>query len=118
MDTTHLTRSANHVTGHLYVYQWIVAGLVTSVEDEKIKFQVNAWPNPTPGNLTISFELQKPTEVEVRVLDENGKVLSKSIDKNFSPGRHDIDYTIDKRGVFFVVMIFDGTPVTTKIVRE
>lgn len=118
IDTTHLTRSETHSTGHLYLYQWVVDGLVTAVENEKIKFEVTTWPNPTHGNLNVSFDLEKQTEVDIRILDENGKALTKTGTRTYLAGKHNLEYTIDKQGILFVVMTFNGALVTSKIVRQ
>ncbi|MBL7849802.1 MAG: T9SS type A sorting domain-containing protein [Cyclobacteriaceae bacterium] len=118
IDTTHLTRSVNHSTGHLYIYQWVIDGLVTSVENEEIKFEVIVWPNPTHGNLNVAFDLEKQTEVEIKILDVNGGPIAKTVAGNYPAGRHELGYNIDKKGIFFVVVIFDGTPISSKIIGQ
>lgn len=48
---------------------------ISNIEDELAGTEINAYPNPTQGQLTVSYDFPKFIEAEVRLMDLTGRTL-------------------------------------------
>ena len=46
-----------------------------NIEDELAGTEINAYPNPTQGQLTVSYDFPKFIEADVRLMDLTGRTL-------------------------------------------
>ena len=118
LDTTALTRSDSHAAGHLYLYEWTIDGIVTSVESQDIPFRVDLWPNPTLNRLHVEFKLRKPTDVSIQLIDATGRILEEVKNRRFDEGKNDLELTIKEPGMVYLNIYFDGAKTTAKIIRQ
>ena len=79
-----------------------------------------AFPNPFRGKTTVFAELKQPEHLTVNITDQNGKLIMKLADGNFTAGRH--EFVIDaaalnlKNGIYFYNMVTGNTKVSGKLV--
>jgi len=80
------------------------------------KFEVQLYPNPTPGEVNIDLKPGALREILVTVFDITGKPV---LVRNYSPsGRIIFDMTGRATGMYFVRIDFDGHSVLKKLVVE
>ncbi len=65
----------------------------TYIESNDLRQSFNAFPNPSTGNVTITFTLAKAGSVTVRISDNTGKkVVDVVTNKSYEIGKHNIEY--------------------------
>ncbi len=63
------------------------------------------YPNPTPNDFKIEFELTKPSNVTISLMSSNGKLIEKTILKNLPQGKNAFEKQVNTElsdGVYFV----------------
>lgn len=70
-------------------------GTIISVGEKKMiqSFEVEAYPNPFAGNITIKFKNEKSGRVSINLLSLNGRLLHSISDQEYSAGHHLINWT-------------------------
>jgi hypothetical protein len=93
----------------------------TAEEHAAVFFQTRVFPNPTTGELTLSYKLQSRTDVEVFLLDQSGKTLGKLVGVN---QQHTGEYHVPvdlrqlSQGVYFISFRFGEQLVVKKVIRN
>jgi hypothetical protein len=87
IDTTNAVKAATHATTHLYSLQWTINKLETgiSIITQQYKTIVSAYPNPFHDNITISYTLEKTSNVRVDILAINGSLIKTLVKQNNVP---------------------------------
>ncbi len=77
-----------------------------------------AYPNPFNGELTISFSLEKETELTLSIYDINGRLIKNILQGNISAGYHSIQWnsTDAASGVYFIHLQFAQSHKTVKAI--
>jgi len=77
---------------------------------------LSLYPNPTAGEATISFNLTKPTQVELTVFDALGRQVEVLKSGRLPAGNQIIRWnsTIRTKGLFFVRLTLDGQSAGTQ----
>jgi hypothetical protein len=88
---------------------------------ENIGFKV--FPNPGNANSNIRFTLQQPQQVQVRVLDMTGRVVSQPAEGQLAAGEHRFDLCADcgstmSEGLYMVQIQVGNRHVSRKFVAE
>ncbi len=80
--------------------------VLTSVRDWKELSALTVYPNPSHGWLTLDFSLATATDLQVQLMDVNGK-LWLSTDRMFPAGQHrfDLDAQLLPDGVYFLRLL-------------
>jgi len=76
---------------------------------------VNCSPNPGPGVITIALSSVPAGGITTRCMDRNGKSICTMIIRN-SSGR--LDLARYPKGVYFIVMEYDGARLTVPVVTQ
>jgi hypothetical protein len=122
VDTTELTRSSTHETSHLYVVEWTVGEIVTDISVVERNIDISVYPNPTSGELNISYTLDKPTTVRVSLLDASGKKIKTLINHDQPAGEHQWSFKSDSAmqhpGSYLLKLDFDRSVLIRKLVKE
>ena len=63
-------------------------------------FTMNAFPNPTSGEITISFDLPENAKVAVRIYNLYGQLISASEDAILSYGSHKVRWHAGTAGIY------------------
>ncbi|MFW6019224.1 MAG: T9SS type A sorting domain-containing protein [Bacteroidales bacterium] len=79
------------------------------------KLNINLYPNPVSDQATVEFELDKPSEVILRVYDINGKLMNAKED-NLSSGQQSIKLDVSNmdKGNYILQMTYDGNKTSSK----
>jgi len=74
------------------------------------------YPNPFNGSTKIRFEINKKATVSIEIFDITGKKLVELVNKQFTSGQYEVDYTTNENssGVYFYSLSVDGTILDTK----
>lgn len=92
-------------------------------------FDVNAnealalkvFPNPASVNINVTFELQKTSQVNILVMDMNGKVVTTLLQSQLLLGQHNLNHDISNqlsRGMYFLSLQTDQGIMTQKFVVQ
>jgi hypothetical protein len=76
------------------------------------------FPNPTHGTATISLELTRDEKVSITVVNIDGKVMLKQLDKTIKAGKQQISLSTAslKEGTYFVLVSYGATTSKMKMV--
>jgi hypothetical protein len=85
----------------------------TSIFDQTVLY-----PNPASGTVHLAFTLQKPTAVNILLMDLGGKVLQQTGEQPFDVGRHELSFEISgiPKGIYLMRMESLETRKTLKLV--
>ena len=74
------------------------------------------YPNPFNGATKIRFEINKKATVSIEIFDITGKKLVELVNKQFTSGEYEVDYTSNDNssGVYFYSLSIDGIILDTK----
>ena len=82
----------------------------TSNDDISLaQMDVKVFPNPTPGNSIIEFELIKASHVKISLFDTIGSELNVVSNQRFSPGSHQVrvDLSSVSQGHYYLRLVTD-----------
>ncbi|MEM9928369.1 MAG: alpha-amylase family glycosyl hydrolase [Bacteroidota bacterium] len=84
--------------------------LPTSLNDRQItRLQLNVFPNPTAGDLNVTFELAAPTPVTLDLMDATGRAIQSLYQGALPGGVQQLNFQLEQRpaGLYFL-RISDG----------
>lgn len=98
---------------------WIPAsGNNTSVDNELAALGLKLFPNPAKDQLSLNYELEEYADVQIRLLDMQGRALFLSQGKQ-APGPHTITFDLrDKKlveGIYFIQFQIEGKSLSQKL---
>ena len=85
-------------------------GQVTAT-DENIMASLSSnlfcYPNPFNPEITISFTVSKPTDIEIKVFNVRGQIIEKLLDEQKEVGKHSIIFNAKEysSGIYFIQLI-------------
>lgn len=90
--------------------------VTVAIEDTKNLTSLTMYPNPTNGNVTLSFELMNREEVSISVYDLAGKMISTQQD-DLSSGAHtlNINMSNESAGIYWVNIRTNTTQQTLRL---
>jgi len=104
---------------NLYIDNFSASG-VTSIDNSLNPFSINLsiFPNPTQSSSTISFDLDKASDVQVKVFDLLGREVQTVVDAKLADGNHTLAIDNLSNGIYTVRITVDGASVTQKLIRN
>jgi hypothetical protein len=87
-----------------------------SVDPPKTADKVSIFPNPATGRFTLTFSLDKESEIRVDIIDPGGKIVKQVLrGKKFRPGPHAIEVSTEglEPGVYITRLQPGDGPVST-----
>jgi len=99
-------------------------GFLAQIEENKFvkpdnpDFDFEIYPNPFSSNATISFTLDQPEQVQIRLYDLSGNDILTIASKNFGDGDHDISFSGAglQKGFYICMITTDKTTYSKKII--
>ena len=81
---------------------------------------LNAYPNPSGGQFSVSFAVGSKRDVEVQLVDTNGQVLYSKIQDSNLPGIHNIsmDASSLPKGNYYVRLVSDGQVLSKPVILQ
>ncbi|MFH0867573.1 MAG: M64 family metallopeptidase [Bacteroidota bacterium] len=122
-DTTVLTRSDDHWTTHIYNVTWNITKSLTGIN---INTQMNStdillYPNPFSDKLNISYHIDAETKVVIEIIDANGKIVKKVINKKQSAGNYELSLDAAEigniKGTNFIRFTFNNHIIVEPIMK-
>ncbi|MGY8989186.1 MAG: M43 family zinc metalloprotease [Flavobacteriales bacterium] len=80
------------------------------------KLALSVYPNPTNNNVNVIFELEKNTNIEVRMYNVLGSEVATLISNEMEEGYHSVHLNLDdiEEGLYFISIILEGVIMETK----
>lgn len=98
--------------GGTYRTQLTGNGIINSIDDNYIGsgsgiFRISAVPNPADDNINIRFEIDKPSNVKMELVNTLGTVVEVLLDKQIDKGAYESSYSVAglNPGVYFIRII-------------
>lgn len=93
LDTTYLTKNAQHPTSHLYTVTWNINKTSTGIDitDKTNASAITIFPNPFTENLALKTEIDEPTDISIIITDITGKTMKKINYGMLDAGTHEMD---------------------------
>jgi hypothetical protein len=88
---------------------------------EKSPLNLSAHPNPFSNNLELQFELTGNSDITLKIVDANGRVIHFQNEPNLSAGHHTIPVTITgamPSGACFAIVSDGRTGSIIKLIRQ
>lgn len=102
-----LTEAANSIKGEL----------VSAEPESDVPFDFTLhqnYPNPFNPSTTITFALDKPSRINLKIFDVQGQVVSALINSSYSSGNHTINFNANNlpSGIYFYSLTVSGKTMT------
>lgn len=82
-----------------------------NIEDMMNPFRLVVFPNPSYSQININFQIEDPCQVQINVINKTGELVAKICDKNFSRGKHQLNYDLESKkidkGIYFLKFTID-----------
>jgi hypothetical protein len=91
---------------------------IENLETNTLFDNVNIYPNPTSGNLSIDFKLEKASLIDITLYDINGKKVFSSKLKYYPSGVNSENLNLSKyttKGIYFLDINIEKNKMTKKI---
>jgi hypothetical protein len=125
IDTTTAVKADNHATTHLYSLNWTINKLVTSISinTQQYKTIVSTYPNPFHDNITISYTLEKKSNVRVDILAINGSLIKTLVKQNNVPAgeyKNTVNFSAKNlpASMYLIRYTIDNYSYTEQIIKE
>lgn len=94
-------------------------GLFTKLNNsDKNESNIQVFPNPTNGNVSISFGLENQQNAHIRVLDLNGKLMFSTKFYNVMMNTEEVKLEELMSGIYFIQIILNSEVRTFKILKN
>ena len=124
-DTTAAVKSSANATTHIYSIQWTIDKLMTNISINTLQYKtkVSAFPNPFHDHITISYTLEKTSNVRVDILDLNGSLIQTLIKQNnISAGEYKQTANLSSQnlpaGIYLIRYKIDDYSYSEQIIKE
>lgn len=116
--TDGLVAVATHSRGVFTTNITSITNLPVHTIENNSKFNLTSYPNPFSNSTTITFTLNKSSNVKLNVYNINGKLIQTLADKEFSSGEHRLEFSGDNisTGIYYCVLKSGEATQTRKIV--
>jgi hypothetical protein len=91
-----------------------VDSVVMSVHEILLDMDMVVYPNPTTGEVKISFTNTRDKELTIMVFDLSGKLIIEDVLERYQADVYTMDLSQHKNGIYFVRVIEDNSYVVTK----
>ena len=98
-----------------YILLTLICFKKSSIEALK----VNVYPNPTSDVVSLNYSLNKPSEVEIKLLNQVGTEVMILQDKKILDGAQQTTFDLKSTlpsGVYFIALYIDGAIKTEKLI--
>ncbi|OYU94195.1 MAG: hypothetical protein CFE21_17345 [Bacteroidetes bacterium B1(2017)] len=79
---------------NIFIDEFAISEPVGISEQLKQAINFNVFPNPSNDNSTISFENKENREIEISILDLQGKIMKELVKNNFAVGKHELSFNV------------------------
>ena len=93
---------------------------LNSIQNE---FHCELFPNPVSSRVTLSFEVDVPSDVMMKVFDQAGRLVDLPVEGYFTSGHHNISWEWNHQqsallgpGIYFYIVYANGVSVRGKII--
>jgi hypothetical protein len=122
IDTTVLTRSDSHWTTHIYDVVWDITKTLTGIttHSQINSTDISLYPNPFSDKINISYHIDADTKVVIDIIDINGKILKKVINKKQDAGSYTINVNaseLQAAGTYFARISFGDHVMTAPLIK-
>ena len=92
--------------------------MTIGVTENELSRSLNIFPNPSTGEFTIAFDLEKAQDITISVVDALGREISNEIIARAEGAtQHKLDLTNQARGLYFVKITAGENTIVKKITK-
>ena len=98
-----------------------IVGSIKHVEtSSSLEYESTSFPNPFTDRLQISFTIAEDADVQVKLIDNQGRLVEVICDQAYNAGSHSIDYNNQDLapGIYYYQINSGENSITKKIVKE
>jgi hypothetical protein len=99
---------------------WVVKlSLPTSSKDRDINFDFSIFPNPSTGEVNISFTLKEAKEIKIELYNSLGQIVKTVSQQKFTSGNNQINFSTENlsKGIYHIKFSVGEDVVTRKLVK-
>ncbi len=89
---------------------------MTDVQSELLHTEVNLFPNPSSGKVTVNVNMFSREDLTIKVMNAVGQVVSTVTENGSIGGNYELDLTAEPNGVYFIEVQTGDATVTRRIV--
>jgi len=102
-------------------YEFALQGMVipaTGVATLSGTSSILLYPNPTVDHATLEVELDQDSNIEIAIIDVNGKYVIQPEIRDFSAGQNKVTFNLSKvsSGIYYVRLLKDGSTQYLKLI--
>lgn len=118
MDTTALSKDSVHVLLHSYSVMWRIAPSEVGIKKVMSVLELSLFPNPVNDVLNIKYNLKEESELEISLLDLNGRVVKREEKINVKPGKYEkkMDVSLLSPGSYLVSLKLNENTINQNII--
>ena len=79
-----------NVYDHDFIFHFIIGGILD--KNPETEYHLSVSPNPSSGNVTVSFKLEVPDMVTINLISVNGQVITTLAHQKFDAGTHQLHW--------------------------
>ncbi len=100
------------------IFKIPITGIVTQESKPFVWELFDNYPNPFNSRTRIIYSLNKAVNIQLKVFDISGKLVTELINEHKEPGKYFYDYNASEltSGVYFCVLSSDAYSVTKKLI--
>ena len=88
----------------------------TAVSVNAVDYSVKVYPNPSHGDIVVSYQLASPQKITIEIYNITGQKITTLIDSALQlEGKYTCNYTLHTPGVYFVRMLGGDASITRKV---
>ncbi len=97
----------------------IVLTTAVTASAPKEGFNINLYPNPTSGEMTVAFSLTQTAKVEVKLFNALGQLTKNISNSTLEAGNNTITFSTENipPGIYHLQFSVDGEVVMKKVVK-
>ncbi len=100
-------------------WQYAPASDVGTYDLQNQNIDISVYPNPSSGFIKLNYTTTKPSNVNIQVLDIDGKIILVQSEKQIAGiNQFSIDLSHKSRGIYFIEFISGTEKIVKKIVFE
>lgn len=109
-------RVESSITSH-QVFSFVLTNIsVTGIERETVNNSLKIYPNPSSGDVSVSYSLIVSSIIIIDVVDVSGKEVKRLLKEKQSSGTHQLNFNMEgmHEGIYFIKAIIDRQEITKK----
>ena len=93
-----------------------VCVIPTSIQESIVEFETSIYPNPTNGELSIKFNVLKPQDFSITIINTLGQTVKEIKQMNYNGGTLNVDLSDNSKGIYFINIKTETNTITKRVI--